>query len=52
MGKQLATPTESPKKKKKMFIPFEPEIPLLGTYPKEISQKKGITVFVKLLITI
>ena len=51
MGKQLATLTES-LKKKKMFIPFEPEIPLLGTYPKEISQKKGITVFVKLLVTI
>lgn len=25
---------------KNTFIPFEPEIPLLGTYPKEIIQEK------------
>lgn len=51
MGKQFGN-TDRVTKKKKMFIPFEPEIPLLGTYPKEISQKKGNTIFVKLLIII
>lgn len=52
MGKQFGNTDRVTKKKKKMFIPFEPEILLLGTYPKEISQKKGNTIFVKLLIII
>lgn len=35
----------------KISMPPEPEILLLGNYPKEISQKKENTVFVKLLMT-